>query len=164
MLSTRFVRRSHFFGHPHRSKTPCSDSYCSSECPTGPLTLASAACPALRELELDLWYLDQPPAPLAHLTLLNITAIDVPPEGAAPLRCLAAAAPRLEVLKYGECWDPSMVAPTVAAAVGHPCMRELIMCCDREAWLRAALRLPALVTLEMGVEPCFFEGKEVEVA
>ena len=110
------------------------------DCPTGPLALVSAACPALRELEVEIGHLDQPPGPLAHLTRLFVSGVYVPPEGAAPLRRLAAAAPQLEVLEWGECKDPSMVA----AADGHPCVRELlVLCSDHETWLRATPRLPA---------------------
>ena len=46
---------------------------------TGPLTLASAACPALRELEVESWYLDQPTGPLPHLTRLHMAEIFEPP-------------------------------------------------------------------------------------
>ena len=54
----------------------------------GPLTLASNACPDLRELEVGYWHLDQPPGPLAQLTRLSLTAVTAPPDGAPVLRSL----------------------------------------------------------------------------
>ena len=115
-------------------------------CSTGPLALVSAACPALLELEVDSWHLDQPPAPLAHLTSLhavNFSDADdlcAPPGGTPPLRRLVAAAPRLEVLSWRNGREPSVAA----AAEGHPCLRELYVSGDEEAWFRAIPLLPAL--------------------
>ena len=123
---------------------------------TGPLTLASVACPVLRELDAGSWY--QPPAPLAHLTRLDLFSVHPPPEGAAPLQRLADAAPRLEVLKWYNCRDPALAA----AAQGHLCLRELRVSGQEEAWLRAVPRLPALSTLDLQMHPRLFEGEEVE--
>ena len=110
-------------GAPKYSNAPaplCRDD----EAVPGPLTLASAACPALRELEVESWHLDQPPAPLPHLTRLHATDIDVPPDGAVPLRRLAAAAPRLEVLDWFSGFDPAIAK----AAEGHPCLHAEAAC------------------------------------
>ena len=129
------------------------------KCSTGPLALASAACPALRELEVASWYLDQPPAPLEHLKCLSVSDIKLPPEGAAPLRRLAAAAPRLQVLEHYDVDDTSVIA----AAEGHPCLHKLrVLYRDQEAWLLAIPQLPALLTLELSVHSGVFMHEEVE--
>ena len=125
---------------------------------TGAFTLASAACPALRELEVYSWYLDQPPAPLAHLTRLHTEYLKKPPQSTTPLRRLATAAPRLEVRDWGNSNDPA----NAAAAEGHPCLHKLCISGNEEAWLRAIPRLPALSALEVYARPRLFEGKEAE--
>ena len=98
-------------------------------------------------------YLDQPLAPLPHLTRLLLTDInDLHPEDsdATPLRRLAAAAPRLEVLE----WRGGGAGDSIACAVeGHPCLKELWVYDDEDAWLRAIPRLPALATLRMHMNP-----------
>ena len=56
---------------------------------------------------------------------------------------------------------------TIAAAEGHPCLRELrVSDGQEEAWLRAAPRLPALSTLKLVVHPQLFkqEGLDGEAA
>ena len=120
----------------------------------------------LRELSVDSWYLDQPPAPLAHLRRLHVARIYPPPEGAAPLLRLADAAPRLDVLAwngaYPTWWDGCPDPARAAAVEGHPCLRQLRVSVQDEAWLRAIPRLPALSTLALYMHPRLFEGKEVE--
>ena len=110
-----------------------------------PLTLASAACPSLLELEIQGLALDQPPAPLAHLTRLAITDIEELPDS-EPLLRLSAAAPRLEVLSVQ--LEHSYHSRACAeAAEGHPCLREVRLHAPDKSWLHAMRRLPALSTL-----------------
>mgnify|MGYP001810804208 CR=1 FL=1 len=127
----------------------------------GPLTLASGACAALRELEVHSWHLDQPPAPLAHLTRLSLSSATEPQDGTPQLRCLADAALRLEVLSFFADFTSSV--PT-AAVEGHPCLRELRMhTADSDrAWLRVLPQLPALSDLVLDVPASWFEGEEME--
>lgn len=125
----------------------------------GPLTLASNACPDLRELEVGYWHLDQPPGPLAQLTRLSLTAVTAPPDGAPVLRSLVEAAPRLEVLPS---WDEEPGCGIAAAVEGHPCLRELHLHRPQEDWMRAIPRLPALSDLELNVLSEWFEGEEME--
>ena len=89
-----------------------------------------------------------------HLTSLCVEGTKAPPEGAAPLRRLATAVPRLEALDWFRGDDQSIPA----AAEGHPCLHKLGVLGQQEAWLRAALRLPALLTLDLWVHPRLFEG------
>ena len=124
---------------------------------TSLLALASAACPALRELHVVAWRLDQPSVPLAHLTRLNVMVLNPAPGGAAPLRRGAGAAPRQEVLDWGSfCWALSMIAATE----GHPCLQELRLLDQEGAWLRALPRLPAVSTVQLHTDRISYEGEE----
>lgn len=123
----------------------------------GALSLASARCPALRQLKLDHLDLDQPPTPLAQLTRLSIITCDAPADGDGPppLTSLAAAAPKLKALTVGGWHD----APAAAAAKGHPGVEELELCYSDDegadesyaAWLPAAADMPALTSLDFSM-------------
>lgn len=127
----------------------CSDH------PAGVLAVVWATCPALRELELSAAYLDQPKTSLAHLTCLRLDNCRKTGEGTAPLRSLAAAAPRLEVLS--SCQERSNGNSVAEAAAGHPCLRELIVdlknvdprTAPPEGWLCTAQQLTALERLAL---------------
>lgn len=114
------------------------------------LPLASARCPQLRELYLWSQDLDQPPAPLAHLTRLSLFACSTADDGVAQLN-LATAAPRLEVLE----WIGSLDNAIVTATKEHPRLNELrvgsiegiMKCTQAEAWLCTIRGLPALSSL-----------------
>ena len=125
----------------------------------GPLSLALLACPALRELEVYNWHLDQPPGALTHLACLSLDSVKAAPVGGPSLLHLAEAAPRLEVLT-GRGFDRECGIAT--AVGGHPCVRELVLYLDRKTWLRAIPRLPALSKLKLVVSTSLFEGEEVE--
>ena len=126
--------------------------------PAGALALVRARFPALRELELDSAYLDQPRAPLEHLTCLRLSNCCKAGAGAEPLSSFVAAAPRVEVLSS---WEGRSNGKSVAeAAAGHPCLRELSLDLTDtdprgtpagEAWLRAAQQLPALESLALSL-------------
>ena len=117
------------------------------------------ACPALRELEVFLWHLDQPSAPLAHLTRLCLFMPDPPQNGAPLLRRLADAAPRLEVF---DCSKRNLDCGTAAAVEGHPCLRELHLFMFSTAWARAVQRLPALSNLLLTVPASLLEDEGME--
>ena len=62
---------------------------------------------------MSCWHLDEPSAPLAHLTRLSLTRVyaeGAAHEGAAPLRRLATAAPLLEVLSCVSGFDHGTAA------------------------------------------------------
>lgn len=120
--------------------------------------MVAARCQALQELELTGFELEQPATPLAPLTRLCLTScIMATADGAAPLTSLAAAAPRLEALSWGQ----SKGKRAAAAVEGCPCLKELRLSfagpCPyakvEAAWLHTAQRLPALATLEIQVRP-----------
>ena len=155
---------SHHLTLPHMHHLQCPSSHCpcaSDRRPgtlrrrdagkvSGPLTIASNACPALLELHLGDCYVDQPAAPLAHLSRLILTSNELPPDGAQPLLRLDAAAPRLEVLDCCPAY-----CDIAAAAEGHPCLRELRLGRAGKAWLDVIPQLPALsnLALEIDFEP-----------
>lgn len=150
--------------HPKPACAPPSPS-CPDEAGGG-LALVSAKCRALRQLDLTSIHLDQPPAPLAHLTFLSIQ--DCCGAGAAPLANLAAAAPALEALYWaGEDGDDHGLPE---AAAGHPSLERLAIniCPDddpepgaEEAWLRAERQLPALTSLTFSLRDNAFGGEEL---
>lgn len=138
-----------------KTKLPCRlHSYEAGVRPVA-LTLASARCPAVRELELKWLWLDQPPAPLARLTLLSLDGCQPHRAAAAGLPRLAAAAPRLRELRVLSCSDDELAA----AAEGHPCLRGLTVLGSEamrleyeDAWVRAARQLPPLSSLALHLE------------
>ena len=122
--------------------------------------IASTACRNVWELEVVSWYLDQPPAPLAHLTRLYLSGVTTPPDsGALSLRRLTEAAPRLEVF---DCWSLDPDCGIAAAVEGHPCLRQLDLFMTSKTWVHAIGRLPALSNLVLKVHASAFEGDEVE--
>lgn len=109
--------------------------------------------------------LDQPSAPLVHLTRVIFNSCALLDDGpASPLR-LAAAAPRLQVLA----WHAILEHGTSALVVeGHPCLRELSLdfaghisdAAHRKAWLHTIQQLPALSSLAFDVFLGYFESEE----
>lgn len=130
------------------------------------LAAVSARCPALLELKLHSYDLDQPAAPLAHLTHLELEGCFVHQGTEAALASLAAAASRLEALTWsGHCDDG-----VAEATAGHPGLERLRVrlhnmepdAWAEESWLSAAPRLPALAFLEFGLRQDSFAGEELD--
>ena len=54
--------------------------------------------------------------------------------------------------------DCNYLSAMAAAAEGHPCLRELTLDIEGEAWLHAIPRLPALSALELYLDGSFFRS------
>ena len=94
---------------------------------TTPWSLEAAAtrCPQLLELSLSGFTLAAPAGvAFAHLTRLELNDCMVLED--APVSCLGALMPRLEVLRCGS----DHCGGCGAAAAGHPTLRELHLCLE----------------------------------
>ena len=79
-----------------------------------------------------------------------------------PLKRLADAAPRLEVLIVNGFGEDAHVFGIAEAVHGHPCLRELRLQSADKAWLHAIPLLPALATLDVSVPSEFFLRDEMD--
>lgn len=146
----------------------------------GVLGLVSTKCPALLDLTIADLHLDQPTAPLVHLTSLSMIGCKAlfGDGDARPLR-LATAAPQLEVLSW-DSYPP--VARATGVVQGHSCLRRLeLRSIDMyddswmfgeeeedgerpaERWFATARALPALTSLAFQLRGDeFFDAPDLE--
>lgn len=132
----------------------------------GVLALCGAKCPALREVDLQDFDVDQPPEPLAALTVLSLEDCSIEEDDTAPLSSLVLAAPQLKTL----CWAGYHDDGVAEAAAGHPRLGKLCVEFEHlgphdraeEAWLSAARQLPALTSMLFQVRGESFDCDELE--